>query len=241
MRRLIILGLVFGMVMVGNVNAQEKIAEEKGLVGYWRFDEGKGNTAKDLSGRGNDGKIYGAQWVKGKYGTALKFDGIDDYVDCGKDIDFEGKNKMTIVVWVYVSNPAEVTMHAIVQIKNQAFLRIAGGIAKFYTNPTDSSDGYTLVNSDQVLNNVGWYHIVGVYDGDAAAGMQRKIYVNGVMKGQNVLTGNFFTDRSNSNLGYRHGADYFSGIIGEVRIYDRALSAKEIKNHFEMIRMRGVI
>ena len=52
-----------------------------GLVGYWSFDEGEGSTAYDYSGHGNHGTIYGAQWVTGVAGTALSFDGSDDYVD----------------------------------------------------------------------------------------------------------------------------------------------------------------
>jgi hypothetical protein len=36
------------------------IDQTQGLVGYWPFDEGSGNVAKDYSGNGNDGTIYGA-------------------------------------------------------------------------------------------------------------------------------------------------------------------------------------
>jgi hypothetical protein len=52
----------------------------KGLVAYWSFDEGSGNIAYDSSGNGNHGTIYGAKWTSGKFGQALSFDGVDDYV-----------------------------------------------------------------------------------------------------------------------------------------------------------------
>jgi len=47
--------LVLSVVLFSNCS----YAEEKGLLGYWKFDEGKGKIVKDLSGNGNNGKIYG--------------------------------------------------------------------------------------------------------------------------------------------------------------------------------------
>ena len=55
-----------------------------GLVGAWHFDEGQGNIAHDSSGNNNHGTIYGAKWVDGKFGKALEFDGVDDYVEIGR-------------------------------------------------------------------------------------------------------------------------------------------------------------
>ena len=43
-------------------------------VGIWLFDEGKGGTAGDTSGNGNDGAISGAKWAEGKFGGALEFE-----------------------------------------------------------------------------------------------------------------------------------------------------------------------
>ncbi|MFQ6062808.1 MAG: hypothetical protein ACE5J9_06490, partial [Methanosarcinales archaeon] len=56
---------------------------DNGLVAEWAFDEGKGNIVKDTSGNGNDGTIHGATWVDGKFGKALQFDGVNDYVLLG--------------------------------------------------------------------------------------------------------------------------------------------------------------
>ena len=56
-----------------------------GLVGYWTFDEGSGTTAVDSSGNGNTGTLNGSMtgndWVPGKYGSSLDFDGSDDYIN----------------------------------------------------------------------------------------------------------------------------------------------------------------
>ncbi|MCW5809607.1 MAG: hypothetical protein KIT84_01225 [Labilithrix sp.] len=50
-----------------------------GLIGYWAFDEGSGQTARDGAGA-SDGEIAGATWTSGRYGGALRFDGVDDLV-----------------------------------------------------------------------------------------------------------------------------------------------------------------
>jgi len=55
---------------------------ERGLVAYYSFDD---CSAKDLSGNGNDGIIYGAKCVDGKFGKALSFDGVNDYVEVPHD------------------------------------------------------------------------------------------------------------------------------------------------------------
>jgi len=52
-------------------------------IAHWKFDEGKGNIAYDSSGNGNNGTIsqWRPTWVHGKFGSALSFDGVDDYVE----------------------------------------------------------------------------------------------------------------------------------------------------------------
>ena len=48
---------------------------------HWTFDEGSGTTVFDMSGNGRDGDFMGnPQWVTGKFGGALEFNGSTDYV-----------------------------------------------------------------------------------------------------------------------------------------------------------------
>ena len=77
-----------------------------GLVGWWRFDEGTGNTAKDSSQYGNDGTIYGTPtWVNGKYGKALSFDGANNYVNCGNSSSLDLTSALTVSCWISVPSP----------------------------------------------------------------------------------------------------------------------------------------
>ncbi|MHA1362065.1 MAG: hypothetical protein ACTSP1_05905 [Candidatus Freyarchaeota archaeon] len=73
-----------------------------GSILYFDFDEGTGSTAYDKSGKSNDGTIYGATWVDGRFGEALEFDGKDDYlaapnVITAKPLSFEAWVKLISV------------------------------------------------------------------------------------------------------------------------------------------------
>lgn len=82
-RRMMVVGMVVLGFLFGFSNYS--CSEENGLVACWNFDEGSGEVAHDQSGNKNDGKIYGAAYVKRGEGYALEFDGEDDYVDCGNN------------------------------------------------------------------------------------------------------------------------------------------------------------
>ncbi len=73
------------------------------LVAHWNFDENTGSTANDSSGFGNEGDIYGATWVEGKYGSGLSFDGVDDYVKVFNSDSINTK-KFTLSAWVSFDN-----------------------------------------------------------------------------------------------------------------------------------------
>ena len=76
----------------------------KGLVGLWLMNEGGGNKVYDLSGNENHGTLTNmdpaTDWVGGKDGPAIDFDGSDDYVDMGDVDTLEGLNAMSVCLWV---------------------------------------------------------------------------------------------------------------------------------------------
>ena len=83
----------FVLAIASNVSAD--------LIAHWRFDEGSGTIAADTSGNSNDGTLMGnPQWVTGKIGGALEFDGDGDYVDCGNDAIFDITEEITLAIWV---------------------------------------------------------------------------------------------------------------------------------------------
>jgi hypothetical protein len=81
---------------------------QSGLVLYLPFDEGSGTTARDLSGFGNNGTLcnggtcpaQGPTWTTGKVGSALSFDGVDDYVSMPHSASLGLTEEATLMAWV---------------------------------------------------------------------------------------------------------------------------------------------
>ncbi|PIW91613.1 MAG: hypothetical protein COZ91_00770 [Candidatus Nealsonbacteria bacterium CG_4_8_14_3_um_filter_39_7] len=74
-----------------------------------------------------------------------------------------------------------------------------------------------------------WYHIVGRWDGT-----DMRLFANGVDIGNPVsLTGSILTTTNTLKIGKHYSlASYFNGLIDEVRIYNRALTAGEVLNNY---------
>ena len=113
-----ILVFVFALTSMANFAIYTDIAEAgvvtQGLVNSWTFDASTiaGNTVKDVWGK-NTGTIFGSPKVdKGKFGEALRFDGSEDYVDCGDDrsLDFERDDAFSAEVWVNIDKKADAHM-----------------------------------------------------------------------------------------------------------------------------------
>lgn len=239
---LIVLTLILGLVLTGcllsNVgqvptSEQSGIAyltkgSSSGLVGLWHFDD----DALDSSGNANDGTVYGASWVDGKFGKALSFDGIDDYVDCG-DISTANWANLTTEAWVYwdgntVSGYAGVYCKAYGNDIGRLLINGAGKILVQNGNGNFFSD-----NTGDVPENE-WCHIAYVYDQGAG---KEYIYVNGAQKGEQDRTGDIAQNSTTFWIGYGWmGSTYyiFSGTIDEVRIWDEALTFDQIQESFAL-------
>ena len=93
--------VIISLVLTGRTDAQLDL---KGAVAIWLFDEGKGDKVADASGNGNDGElVHNPKWVEGKFGEALDFDGVADYVEINVPVVVETED-FTMGLWV---NPGE--------------------------------------------------------------------------------------------------------------------------------------
>jgi hypothetical protein len=207
---------------------------EVGLVGYWNFDEGTGTIARDISGSKNDGTIYGAKWTRMKKGYALEFDGVDDYVDCGKGESLNITGELTIMAWVSLSSLSGNHDQWIVAKKSASWED--NGFALFYGwgndlyfilhGPWSSPYGpHVAVASVPDPTTKGFTHIAGVYDGK-----KTYLYVDGIV----VATGTPNGPPAPSPEPLRIGGSTtypLKGVIDEVKVYKRALSQQEIMNY----------
>jgi hypothetical protein len=195
------------------------------LVGWWPLDDGRGTVAVDKSPGGHDGDlINGPTWVAGYLGGALEFDGTDDYVDTGWT---ENLPRWTIAVWVMSPAAPSTAGNPSGPLHRQ----------NNYHFNWDNYNGVTWPGS--VAANIGgwnhaslgpleantWYHLCGTYDGT-----EMRAYTNGVLISTVPLSGDPTNEGSSLVLG-RHAvyADYFTGTVDEARVYNRALTLKEIQ------------
>ncbi len=203
----------------------------RGLVGYWSFDEGDGTVARDASGNNNHGTLTnGPQWTKGKNGTALQFDGKNDYVDCGNDSSLDIMDAITVEMWVNLRSPRlyNPLIHFGASYGGNEGIRleqtVAGGQINFLIG-NGGSKAY-ITSDDNVLNGV-WTHIVGVWDGTFS-----KLIINGITQ-SNIgnVSGPIIYDNATRYIG-RENTNYVNGAIDEVRVYNRALTEAEVKYHY---------
>ena len=223
---------------------------EPSLVAYYTFEEGKSSKLKNkavgdpmnakYAPEKMDGTISGATWVKnggrwtGK--NTLEFDGSNDYVDCGNAASLNITDAITIEVWVKRNskNNFERFLSHSIDSSNYAY-----EVGVDFANPDKwrlrlNSDGATLLAT--MVGDAGeWMHVVYSYDKSLVSD-NMKIYKNGVLLTSGNYTasltnhGTLRTNRAGKNDGW------LNGTIGEVAIYNRALSANKIKGHYEMGR-----
>lgn len=198
-------------------------------VGYWKLDDGGGDTAADSSGNDNDGTIYGATWTTdGKFGNALDFDGTDDYVDLPSDM-VDITSDFTVAFWVNVhdfssENSWQRRMMVLTNGTDVLDLAILNSGSKFTFKM-----GATEKQTDSTFSTGTLYHFTLVRNsGDYS------IFVDGANEalsdGGISANSDDGADAIGRALNSSTARGRFDGIIDDVRIYDRALSASEIEN-----------
>jgi hypothetical protein len=199
---------------------------EKGLVSYWPFNEGtiKGKIVSDLLGN-NDGTLVGnPKIVDGKYGSALEFNGTSDYVDVPDDKSLQLWETYTLEAWIYQKESKS----------SRIIDKITAGTADgphLDTHPGTtlrSCAGACISNKTQ-YSLKEWHHVAMTFDkGDV------KFYLDGSPDGggqaPSPLSGNSNPLRIGADS---NGQNLFSGVIDEVRVYNRAINDAEIKQNMK--------
>ena len=206
--------------------------EDTACVGAWRFDEGAGYTATDISGRGNHGTLTNmdsaTDWVDGQENDCLDFDGANDYIDL--NTGSYNPSTVSICAWIY---PESTDTNRMI-VANES--------------PTDNFQGYALYipssadvqfevagsaatgSSNTSITANEWTHVVGIWDGSDTI-----IYKNGILADQDNF--GVAVDGSGSDwyIGYEPTgtADYFDGKIDEVAIFDKVLTDAEVADLYK--------
>ncbi|MFH1614652.1 MAG: LamG-like jellyroll fold domain-containing protein [Planctomycetota bacterium] len=209
------------------------VSKDSALIAYWKFDEGVGDIAYDSAGK-NNGTIHGATWTNGINGGALSFDGKNNFVMIPDSDVFDfGKGDFSILAWFKATSA-----------KDQFIVRFNGATkcVETYINSKSYVGSYIATNTKEIrllynnkkYNGDQWHHMAITMENGKENGY--KLFIDGTMVGS-LSCSEFFSDWSNLTIGANPEGSwnkhFFNGMIDEVQIYNRALSAKKIQKLYQ--------
>jgi hypothetical protein len=206
------------------------------LVGWWPLDEGSGSVAVDWSGHDNHGTLVGEpKRVAGQDGDALEFDGTDDFVNIGLGAGgyFSTLNSgFTVAAWINRASAG--TNDVIFGAGRNPEGTSAGANNNGWKLSITSGDviTFTTLGVLDYTSSTGvpigqWIHVAATLNED---GTEAKIYLNGNLA--ETISGNSPANPANGLFAIGFGAtwdlEFFDGMIDDVRVYNKILTAEEI-------------
>jgi len=221
----VMLGAMLGILLTAGIGHAD-------LVGYWSFDNAA-DPGHDDSDNGHHGTVVGAISTPGMVSNALSFDGIDDYVQVAQNAEtiLASGHACTVALWMNMASLPGISQRTVgCERVNDGFavdLNGAGleifastGIEPHYSTPITIQEGV-------------WYHVAMTFQEDHTW----DLFVDGELRATMIQDWNYFTGDRPLIIGADSG-DYETPTaiktfahakIDEVRIYNRALSADEIR------------
>ncbi len=209
------------------------VAADEGMVAYYPMDEGSGTVLHDAVG-GHDGQLRGAvNWVPGPLdgalGTALNFGGSGgDHVDLGRWNPSEGTGQLTVAHWLYWRGGGATWQGSMGKRDTwsagnmmwQVELTLNSnpqGYLEFKREGSTPGFGFTMPTNE-------WVHVAVTFNGSTAT-----MYRNGLPIGTDGFSFGYNTE-STLTIGACevNGGNPWNGMIDEVRLYNRALTAEEV-------------
>lgn len=236
-----------------------------GLVGYWNFEEGKGNSvAGDRSGFGNDGQLTNmntsTNWTDSatSSGKALDFDASDDYVDAGSGAQLDNLGPMTISAWYFARGEGENARGGILNKGDGNGALVDGPELEFGSTGFDGVDrtnafafgvGFSSTPLHRIASNNTvtlnkWQFLTLTWDGSNSSSNVH-IYIDGVevtyQKSQDAVGTKLDDSSANMLIGigsFGAQSNTWDGRIDEVRVYRRVLSYDEIQRLYKIQKPR---
>ena len=198
------------------------------LIGWWKLDNEGAGTVSDYSGNGRDGTINGSpQFVPGLYGEALEFHGDPDYVTIEGYKGLLGASAFTITAWIKTEGNGEIVGWG----NNVATERVEFRVSEYRLRVEHGSGNR---QGDTVVSDNQWHHVaLTVQENATISYPDVTLYVDGEDDTRSGTSSNAFNIVSNFDLTiarqYNGSNRWLIGLIDDVRLYDRVLSADEIK------------
>jgi hypothetical protein len=198
---------------------------------------GTGNTWYDLRGNRNFTLQNNPPFFANSAGGSIGFTAANSHHATATSLS--SMSTWTVEVWVYHTGVSTGTYPAIIceaytTVLNYAIFSPDYSVSNFQLQTGYFNIGNWYWTNRYTIQNNNWYHFIGSYDGSNV-----KLYVNGVLQ----LTSASAVTPVSSNAGIYlmrrwDTAEYYGGRLNAVKIYNRALSATEIKQNFEATRDR---
>lgn len=214
----------------------------QGLMGFWRFSENTGTlsgTSSDLSGMGNhvtlNNIVSPNGIVSGGWdGNGLSLDGSNDWANRAAP-NLPTGSVMTAEAWIYPKGYPDANYNGIISWG----ARTGGNtlVLSIQNNgrPSMATWGNDFVpTTGPVATLNAWNHIAVVLNGTSTA----TLYLNGEAV-SGTMSGSSVPNVISSNLGIGvtdYGARFFNGLIDEVKVYNRALSAQEMASRYTAVK-----
>ena len=193
---------------------------------------GTGNTWYDLSGsRLNGTLLNGASYSGSGTSSSFVFDGVNDRIDFGT-VPANTTGRSTIGCWAKTTTTAQcmtVTFESYGSIYINRFT--TGKILAFFDGSTGNNTSADV--SVTSVNDGKWHYLAATNNGTTCS-----MYIDGVLDKTYSETPSYTTGIYNQIAGQADGFNHMNGSVGFAHIYNRALSAYEIKQNFDFYRTR---
>jgi hypothetical protein len=211
----------------GLVESPARASASEGPVAAYSFDEGEGTSAEDVTGNGHTATIEGASWTRGRYGSALKFDGENDCLTVPESSELNFSEEFTLESWV--KPEGELKHDPVIFKEGEGFPSYALGIGIPHSDKAEGvigqeGKGHQNLYSSESLEAKVWSHLALTYDG-----AKLRLYVNGELVSSEAVENVDSGSAGPLTIGCDalYGA-HFKGKIDELRVYDRVLSSAEV-------------
>jgi hypothetical protein len=196
----------------------------RGLLLYLPFDRVDRTATPDAGPRGHHVRVQGATIARGRIGGGCQFDGRNDCLAVSDNANLNPTAAISIAAWIkadsWDGNARIVQKGA---WNSQYRLLRENGVLTFHL--AGVSDGEV---GCETPGSGAWHHVAGVYDGKTI-----RLYLDGQERGSKTASGRIAVTRDLLYVATRTSnaiqTDHFKGILDELRIYDRALSVREVE------------
>ena len=206
------------------------------MVGYWPMDEGEGTEVVDASGTGNDGTLKGGtDWVDGVVGKAVEFDGASGWLDCGNDVSLQVVGPMTCMFWFSPLTEIKAGLprwNLVYFAYGPMFRTLDDGKIQTWMDLSGEPPNSVVISAQNSWPVDEWVHMACVYERDVAL----IYYINGEEEGRKIAKNDIKTPRAGFfGIGGVDWGAYCHAIFDEVKYYDEALTAQQIRQEYKAV------